>query len=126
MQFNVLNKQERPQSILTVAGLLTQAQLTLWSHQQNALPSLWVFSSHCARALSSAFYPFPSSLFFSLTCHCDGCLVPFAWGLMAGWFRSPAMGAQLCLGAGCQKWKPQDIPTQPASILSDAGVNFTG
>ena len=51
------------------------------------------------------------------------CGVGLAWGLMAGLQRCASPGALFRLGAGCQKWKPLDIPgTQPP--LSDAVVNW--
>ena len=51
-------------------------------------------------AFGSFFYPDPSPLLFFQN-QCDRCLVPLAWGLMAGGRGLPAMGAQLCLGAVC-------------------------
>ena len=42
---------------------------------------------------------------------CDGCLVPLAWGLMAGGRRFASHGGvTLSRGWPCQRWKPLDIP----------------
>ena len=63
--------------------------------------------------------------FFPLIFQCDGCLFLslVRGGLWLGCSVVPAMGALFSLGAGCQKWKPLDIPgTQPP--LSDAVVNL--
>ena len=50
-------------------------------------------------------------LILPLLNQCDGCLVPLAWGLMAGGrgFASHG-GVTLSRGWLCQKWKPLDIP----------------
>ena len=62
-------------------------------------------------AFGSFLYPHPPSFIFSLINQCDKCLVPLAWGLMAGghWFASQR-GITLSRGWLCQKWKPLDIP----------------
>lgn len=97
-----VNNQECPWSIFTAGGLFAQLQLTLCSHQQNALPSLQGF---CFQPLWSAFVcflPIPSlPIFLPLTCQCDGCLVHFVRGLLAGWCRFPAMRARVTLSRGC-------------------------
>ena len=51
------------------------------------------------------------SLIRPLLNQCDGCLVPLAWGLMAGVRRSASHGG-ITLSGGwlCQRWKPLDIP----------------
>ena len=63
--------------------------------------------------------PFLSTVFFSVTGPCFLSLVRGdSW---LGCSVVPAMGALFSPGAGCQKWKPLDIPgTQPP--LSDAVV----
>ena len=50
-------------------------------------------------------------LILPLLNQCDGCLVPLAWGLMAGGrgFASHG-GITLSRGWLCQRWKPLDIP----------------
>ena len=63
-------------------------------------------------ACGSFFYPHPSPhLILPLFNQCDGCLVPLAWGLMAGGrgFASHG-GVTLSRGWLCQRWKPLDIP----------------
>ena len=63
-------------------------------------------------AFGSFFYPHPSApLILPLLNQCDGCLVPLAWGLMAGGrgFASHG-GVTLSRGWLCQRWKPLDIP----------------
>ena len=73
-------------------------------------------------ALPPSLPPFFSS--FPLIFQCDGCLFLSLvhGGSWLGCSVVPAMGAFFSLGAGCQKWKPLDIPgTQPP--LSDAVVN---
>ena len=62
-------------------------------------------------AFGSFFYPHPSPLNSSTVNQCDGCLVPLAWGLMAGGrgFASHG-GVTLSRGWLCQRWKPLDIP----------------
>ena len=62
-------------------------------------------------AFGSFFYPHPSHpLILPLLNQCDGCLVPLAWGLMAG-------------GRG---WKQVEAPGHPGHPppLSDAVVNI--
>ena len=53
----------------------------------------------------------PAPLILPLFNQCDGCLVPLAWGLMAGGrgFASHG-GVTLSRGWLCQRWKPLDIP----------------
>ena len=62
-------------------------------------------------AFGSFFYPHPSPLNSSTVNQCDGCLVPLAWGLMAGGrgFASHG-GVTLSRGWPCHRWKPLDIP----------------
>ena len=50
-------------------------------------------------------------LILPLLNQCDGCLVPLAWGLMAGGrgFASHG-GVTLSMGWPCLRWKPLDIP----------------
>ena len=69
--------------------------------------------SHSLRLASgSFFYPHPSPpLILPLLNQCDGCLVPFAGGLMVGGRRFASHGGlTLFRGWLCQRWKPQDIP----------------
>ena len=62
-------------------------------------------------AFGSFFYPHPSPpLILPLLNQCDRCLVPLAWGLMAGGrgFDNHG-GVTLSRGCLCQRWKPLDI-----------------
>ena len=62
-------------------------------------------------AFGSFFYSHPSSPLYSSTVNqCDRCLVPLAWGLMAGGqgFASHG-GVTLSRGWLCQRWNPLDI-----------------
>ena len=86
------------------------------------------FSGHSflSVAESSRHLALPPSLplFLSTVFQCDECLFLslVRGGSWLGCSVVPAMGALFSLGAGCQKWKPLDIPgTQPP--LSDAVVN---
>ena len=60
-------------------------------------------------AFGSSFYPHPFPLYSSTEKSGDRCLVPLAWGLMAGgcWFASHG-GITLSRGWLCQKLKPPD------------------
>ena len=64
-------------------------------------------------AFGSFFYPHPSPppLILPLLNQCDRCLVPSAWGLMAGGHGFASLGGvTLSRGWTCQRWKPLDIP----------------
>ena len=73
-------------------------------------------------AFGSFFYPIPPPLYSTTDDQCDGCLVPLAWGLMAGGrgFASHG-GVTLSRDWLCHRWKPLEIP--PAST-SDSVVNL--
>ena len=52
----------------------------------------------------------PPPFIFPLINQCDRCLVPLAWGFMAGGHRFASHGdITLSRGWLCQKWKPLDI-----------------
>ena len=54
--------------------------------------------------------PHPPVIFFSLINQCDRCLVPLAWGLMAGGLGfTNHGGVTLSRDCLCKKWKPLDI-----------------
>ena len=60
---------------------------------------------------------------FKLINQFDRCLVPLAWGLMAGGCRFASYGGvTLSRGWLCQKWKPLDIPG--THLHSVTVVNF--
>ena len=62
-------------------------------------------------AFGSFFYPIPPPLNSSTVNQCDRCLVPLAWGLMAGGRRFASHGGvTLSRGWPCHRWKPLDIP----------------
>ena len=63
-------------------------------------------------AFGSFFYPHPSPPFIlPLLNQCDRCLVPLAWGLIAGGRGFASHGGATLLGAGCAKGEePVDIP----------------
>ena len=86
--------------------------------------SAWSSVSQRGQEQSSSSSPPSLPLFLSTVFQCDGCLFLslVRGGSWLGCSVVPAMGALFSLGAGCQKWKPLDIPgTQPP--LSDAVVN---
>ena len=86
--------------------------------------SAWSSVSQRGREQSSSSSPPLPPSFLSTVFQCDGCLFLslVRGGSWLGCSVVPAMGALFSLGAGCQKWKPLDIPgTQPP--LSDAVVN---
>ena len=60
----------------------------------------------------SAFYSGPSfpTLFFFVLTQCDGCLDDTVWGLMAGLWGLPPMGADHCRGAHRSQWRSPAIP----------------
>ena len=74
---------------------------TVFSWQPFSSFSLWII------LLPPSLPPF----ILSLLNQCDRCLVPLAWGLMAGGhgFASHG-GVTLSRGWLCQRWKPLDIP----------------
>ena len=76
-------------------------------------------------AFGSFFYPHPSPLNSSTVNQCDGCLVPLAWGLMAGGrgFASHE-GVTLSRGWPCHRWKPLDIPGTHLHLATQLLVLF--
>ena len=74
---------------------------TVFSWQPFSSFSLWII----------LLPPSPPPLNSSTVNQCDGCLVPLAWGLMAGGrgFASHG-GVTLSMGWPCLRWKPLDIP----------------
>ena len=62
-------------------------------------------------SFGSFFYPHPSRFILPLLNQCDRCLVPLAWGLLAGGRGFASHGAVTLSGGWlCQRWKPLDIP----------------
>ena len=86
-------------------------------HGQPCLHHLHVFSPVFSWSPFSSFIlwiillPHPSRFILPLLNQCDRCLVPLAWGLMAGG-RGFASHEAVTLSSGwlCQRWKPLNIP----------------
>ena len=77
-------------------------------HVLSTVFSWWPFSSFI---FGSFCYTHPSRFILPLLNQCDRCLVPLAWGLMAGGHGFASHGAvTLSGGCLCQRWKPLDIP----------------
>ena len=94
--FNTVNNKERGQPCL------------YHLHVLSTVFSWWPFSSFI---FGSFFYPHPSRFILPLLNQCGRCLVPLAWGLMAGGRGFASHGAvTLSGGCLCQRWKPLDIP----------------
>ena len=103
--FNRVNNKERERGQRSVVCQPCLHRLhvlsTVFSWQPFSSFSLWII-----------LFPHPSPpLILPLLNQCDGCLVPLAWGLMAGGrgFASHG-GITLSRGWLCQRWKPLDIP----------------
>ena len=70
-------------------------------------------------ALGSFFYPHPSPPFIlPLLNQCNGCLVPLAWGLMAGGRRFASHGA------GCAKVEAPGHPGHPPPLATQLLKNL--
>ena len=109
--FNRVHNKERERGQRSVVWL-KRGQPCL--HRLHVLSTVfsWRPFSSTRLAFGSFFYPHPSHpLILPLLNQCDGCLVPLAWGLMAGGrgFASHG-GVTLSRGWLCQRWKPLDIP----------------
>ena len=61
-------------------------------------------------------YPFP------VLTQCDGCPDDSVWGIIAGLWLLPAMGAYYCLGAGWTQRRPLGLPGHPSSTQLNAVV----
>ena len=107
--FNTVNNKERGRGQRSVVWL-KRGQPCL--HHLHVLST--VFSWRPFSSFSLWIILLPPSLppfILPLLNQCDGCLVPLAWGLMAGGrgFASHG-GVTLSWGWLCQRWKPLDIP----------------
>ena len=109
--FNTVNNKERDRDQRSVAWL-KRGQPCL--HHLHVLST--VFPWRPVSSFSLWIIILPPSLpppprILPLLNQCDECLVPLAWGLMAGGrgFASHR-GVTLSRGWLCQRWKPLDIP----------------
>ena len=107
--FNRVNNKERERGQRSVVWL-KRGQPCL--HRLHVLSTVFSWRPFSSFSLWIILLP-PSlpPLILPLLNQCDGCLVPLAWGLMAGGrgFDSHG-GVTLSRGWLCQRWKPLDIP----------------
>ena len=107
--FNRVNNKERKRGQRSVVWL-KRGQPCL--HRLHVLSTVFSWRPFSSFSLWIILLP-PSlpPLILPLLNQCDGCLVPLAWGLMAGGrgFASHG-GVTLSRGWLCQRWKPVDIP----------------
>ena len=107
--FNRVNNKERERGQRSVVWL-RRGQPCL--HHLHVLSTVFLWRPFSLFSLWIILLP-PSlpHLILPLLNHCDGCLVPLAWGLMSGGhgFASHG-GVTLSRGWLCQRWKPLEIP----------------
>ena len=107
--FNRVNNKERERGQRSVVWL-KRGQPCL--HHLHVLSTVFSWRPFSSFSLWIILLP-PSlpPLILPLLNQCDGCLVPLAWGLMAGGrgFASHG-GVTLSRGWPCHRWKPLDIP----------------
>ena len=126
MQFKGVNNKERQQYPRSEVSLKRMRISAVCHPCGVGLAVRGVLSASVAESSRHLALPPSLPLFLSTVFQCDGCLFLslVRGGSWLGCSVVPAMGALFSLGAGCQKWKPLDIPgTQPP--LSDAVVNVT-
>ena len=126
MQFKGVNNKERQQYPRSEVSLKRMRISAVCHPCGVGLAVRGVLSASVAESSRHLALPPSLPLFLSTVFQCDGCLFLslVRGGSWLGCSVVPAMGALFSLGAGCQKWKPLDIPgTQPP--LSDAVVNWT-
>ena len=110
--FNTVNNKERDRDQRSVAWL-KRGQPCL--HHLHVLSTVFPWRPVCSFSLWIIILPpslpSPPPRILPLLNQCDECLVPLAWGLMAGGrgFASHR-GVTLSRGWLCQRWKPLDIP----------------
>ena len=124
MQFKGVNNKERQQYPRSEVSLKRMRISAVCHPCGVGLAVRGVLSASVAESSRHLALPPSLPLFLSTVFQCDGCLFLslVRGGSWLGCSVVPAMGALFSLGAGCQKWKPLDIPgTQPP--LSDAVVN---
>ena len=104
--FNRVNNNERGRGSVV---WLKRCQPCL--HQLHVLSTVFLWRPFSSFSLWIILLPLSlPPLILPLLNQCDGCLVPLAWGLMAGGhgFASHG-GVTLSRGWLCQRWKPLDI-----------------
>ena len=120
MQFKGVNNKERQQYPRSEVSLKRMRISAVCHPCGVGLAVRGVLSASVAESSRHLALPPSLPLFLSTVFQCDGCLFLslVRGGSWLGCSVVPAMGALFSLGAGCQKWKPLDIPgTQPP--LSD-------
>ena len=125
MQFKGVNNKERQQYPRSEVSLKRMRISAVCHPCGVGLAVRGVLSASVAESSRHLALPPSLPLFLSTVFQCDGCLFLslVRGGSWLGCSVVPAMGALFSLGAGCQKWKPLDIPgTQPP--LSDAVVKL--
>ena len=141
MQFNLVNKKERPvfhngALCLGVSSFIRTCTASSRSHSLSVVVMLgeccvafvlWWFSAFFL------FFCFPLSTppFFPLLSQCDGCPDVSAWGLISGLQGLLAMGAFYRLGAGWSQWRPLDnsgthLPLSLMQLLTKNIENIQG
>ena len=126
MQFKGVNNKERQQYPRSEVSLKRMRISAVCHPCGVGLAVRGVLSASVAESSRHLALPPSLPLFLSTVFQCDGCLFLslVRGGSWLGCSVVPTMGALFSLGAGCQKWKPLDIPgTQPP--LSDAVVNVS-
>ena len=127
--FNRVNNKERERGQWSVVWL-KRGQPCL--HHLHVLSTVFLVAAILfASSLWIILFPpsLPPPLILPLLNQCDGCLVPLAWGLMAGGCRFASHGCvTLSRGWPCQRWKPPDIPGthlhSATQLLNNSYENF--
>ena len=114
--FNAVNNKEHGRGQRSVVWL-KRGQPSL--HHFHVLGTVFSWRPFSLFSLGIIFLP-PSlpPFILPLLNQCDGCLVPLAWGLMAGGRGFASHGAQLCLGAGCAKVEAPGHPGHPPPLAT--------
>ena len=125
--FNRVNNKERESGQRLVVWLKRGRPCL---HHLNVLSTVFWWRPFSSFSLWIILLP-PSlpPLILPLLNQCDGCLVPLAWGLMAGGCEFAShRGVTLSRGWPCQRWKPLDIPGthlhSPMQLLNNSDENF--
>ena len=99
MQFNAVNNEECSAFMSSEGRCLAQAHLALDSAA--CVVFVAVICPPSSSVLRLSLPPSLSPYLFTLTFQCDGCPVPLALGLMAGWRGFSSHRAKFYLGVGC-------------------------
>ena len=114
--FNTVNNKECGRGQRSVVWLKHVQPCLHHFHVLSTVFSWWLISS-----FSLGIILLPPSLppfILPLLNQCDRCLVPLAWGSWLEDAGLPAMGAQLCLGAGCAKVEAPGHPGHPPPLAT--------